>query len=66
MGGFETEGDNNTLEEVPRDLGVPGSFGTVATASVPGCVWLRRLRCCGQSGKSAAQLCASWSKSTGD
>lgn len=38
MGGFETDGENNTLEEVPRDLGVLSGFGAVATASVPGCV----------------------------
>lgn len=54
-----------TLEEVPRDLGVESGFGAVATGSVSGWVGLRRLRC-RQSGKSAAKLCASWSRSTGD
>lgn len=66
MGGFEPSEKKTTLEDVPRDLGVESGFGAVTTASEPGWAGLRRLRCCLQSGKSAAKLCASWSRSRGE
>lgn len=67
MGGFEPSAKITTLEDVPRDLGVESGFGAVTTASVLGCAGLRRLRCFWwQSGKSAAKLCASWSRSRGE
>lgn len=65
MGEFEAIGENNHSGRLPQESG-NREWLLVTVASVPGWVGLRRLRCCWQSGKLAAKLCASWSRSRGD